>query len=344
MKVAVVLLNWNGRSLLEQFLEITINNSQIDGAESVIYVVDNGSTDGSVEWLKSHYSGLVKVIELDTNWGFAEGYNRGLKEIEADYYLLLNTDVEVDAGWLQALFDQMEQQQDVGISMPKIKSFSSREHFEYAGAAGGFIDRWGFPFCRGRILSNVEKDSGQYSNSIDIFWASGAAFMIRAPLFHSLGGFDSRFFAHMEEIDLCWRAKREGWRVSIFPESTVYHIGGGTLPNNSPYKLFLNYRNNLFMLYKNLPQRELIWVMGGRGAIDLISSFIFFLKGQWKLGSSVWKAYSHFFAMKKELKKERKNGTLPKRVSSIYRGSIVLTYALKRGEVTFSNLSSRLFN
>ncbi|MFA5712865.1 MAG: glycosyltransferase family 2 protein [Bacteroidales bacterium] len=342
MKVAVVLLNWNGKGFLKQFLTPLLHFSTLESGEVEFYVADNGSTDGSVEWLNSNYPNRVKLIKFEENHGFAQGYNLALKEIEAEYYLLLNTDVEVTPGWLQQLVDEMDRSPDVAIAMPKIRSYSSREHFEYAGAAGGFIDRWGFPFCRGRILSCLERDLGQYESSIELFWASGAAFIVRAPLFHSLGGFDGRFFAHMEEIDLCWRAKREGWRIAIFPKSMVYHVGGGTLPNNSPYKLMLNYRNNLFMLYKNLPSNALFWVFLVRGGIDFLSSLLFLIKGEWQLASAVWKGYRQFLATRGELKREREASPKVVSVDSIYRGSILFAYALRGGKLRFSQIEKKI--
>ncbi|GAB1473986.1 hypothetical protein MASR2M69_14270 [Bacteroidota bacterium] len=253
-KVAVVILNWNGKHYLERFLHLLIKRTQIKDVEIVI--ADNCSTDGSQKWIKETHP-EIRLIEFDNNYGFTGGYNRALEQIEADYFLLLNSDVEVTPGWIQPLIAALDNNPQIGICMPKIKSAFERDYFEYAGACGGYLDYFGYPFCRGRILSFIEKDTAQYNQEREIFWASGAAFMIRASLYRSLGGFDDTFFAHMEEIDLCWRAKLSGSQVWAFPDSVVYHVGGGTLPNNSPLKLYYNYRNNLLMLYKNLPGNRL---------------------------------------------------------------------------------------
>src|SRR5574344_1219898 len=252
MDTAVVILNWNGKKFLETYLPSLTQNT--DRENAFIVVADNGSTDGSVEWMEVNYPD-IRVIEFDKNWGFTGGYNRAFNEIDADYYVLLNSDIEVTPGWLDNLLSFMEDNPDVGICQPKVLAMHDKTSFEYAGAAGGFIDRYGYPFCRGRILSKVEKDHGQYDEPMETFWATGACLMIRSSLYHHLGGLDESFFAHMEEIDLCWRAKLLGYEVWCVPSSVIYPVGGGTFHNNSPQKLYLNYRNNLLMLYKNLPEK-----------------------------------------------------------------------------------------
>lgn len=250
MKVAIVILNWNGRDFLERFLPGLV--SSVAGRnDTEIFVADNGSSDGSSAWLEEKHP-EVKVIRFDRNYGFTGGYNRALNSIEAQYYLLLNSDIEVTDGWLDPLVEWMDTHYLCGACAPKLRSYSDRENFEYAGAAGGYIDRYGYPFCRGRVLGKTEKDYGQYDEPAEVMWVSGACMMVRDVVFRKLGGFDERFFAHMEEIDLCWRIQLDGYRVMVIPESVVYHIGGGTLPASSPWKLFLNYRNNLLMLGNNL--------------------------------------------------------------------------------------------
>lgn len=245
-------MNWNGERLLERYLPPLLKSVEgIDGV--VVTVADNASEDGSRKLVANSFPS-VKYIQLKKNYGFAEGYNRALKKSNADYFLLLNSDIKVADGWLHPLMEWMELHPDCGICGPKLHQTGNREMFEYAGAAGGYIDKYGFPFCRGRVMKMVEKDEGQYDIPEELMWVSGAAFMIRRELFNSLGGFCKDFFAHMEEIDLCWRARLEGWKVNVVPRSTVYHLGGASLPPDSPYKLFLNYRNNLAMLSRCLPQ------------------------------------------------------------------------------------------
>jgi GT2 family glycosyltransferase len=335
---AIVILNWNGKNYLERFLDILIERSSLPGA--FVVVADNGSTDGSVEWLKENFNENVRVIEMGYNHGFTGGYNIALAMVEADYYILLNSDVEVCEGWLQPLVNSMENNKEVGICMPKIKSAFDKESFEYAGASGGFIDLLGYPFCRGRILSNIERDCAQYNSDLEIFWASGAAFMVRSSLFHSLGGFDNKFFAHMEEIDLCWRAKLQGWQVWVYPDSQVYHVGGGTLPNNSPGKLFLNYRNNLLMLYKNLPSGTLCLLLPVRIFLDWVSALLYLLQGQKPFFDSVVRAHKEFMVLRKEVARSpnRKSAKL----SGIYKGSIVLTFFLSFKKLKFINIGQKI--
>lgn len=250
MKTAIVILNWNGRDFLEKFLPGIVESvKDVDGTQ--VIVADNGSADGSLEMLTGMFPS-VRTIAFDRNYGFTGGYNKALSQIDAQYYLLLNSDIEVTEGWLEPLVEWMDTHHLCGACAPKLHSWQEREMFEYAGAAGGYIDRYGYPFCRGRVLKMTEKDHGQYDEPADVMWVSGACLMVRDTLFKRLGGLDGRFFAHMEEIDLCWKIQLEGYNVTVIPDSVLYHIGGGTLPAESPWKLFLNYRNNLLMLENNL--------------------------------------------------------------------------------------------
>lgn len=249
MKTAVVILNWNTNGYLEKFVPGILHS--LEGTDAELVVADSASTDGSMEMMAEKFP-EVRRITLDKNYGFTGGYNRALSMIEAEYYVLINSDIEVQDGWLQPLTETLDRNPEVGACAPKLHSWYEKDMFEYAGAAGGYLDSFGFPLCRGRIMNMVEKDEGQYDSPADVFWATGACLMIRSSLFRELGGLDDRFFAHMEEIDLCWRLQLNGYRIRIVPQSTVYHLGGGTLPQTSPWKLKLNYRNNLLMLENNL--------------------------------------------------------------------------------------------
>ncbi len=334
---SVVILNWNGKHYMERFLPVLI--SFTDVPEVQIVVADNGSEDGSAEWIKENYPQIL-LLEFDANYGFTGGYNRALKQLDSDYFLLLNSDIEVTAGWITPLIRALDNNQNIGICMPKIKSAFDRDSFEYAGASGGFIDFFGYPFCRGRILSNIERDNGQYDSDSEIFWASGAAFMIRASLFRQLDGFDDLFFAHMEEVDLCWRAKLIGAGVWVLPESVVYHVGGGTLPNNSPRKLFFNYRNNLLMLYKNLPGKRLYPVLFIRMFMDAVSAFLYLLQGHKNFCKSVFKAHSSFFSIVKE--KKVKRAGISGNVPGIYKGSIVFSFFATCKKLKFIDIGSKI--
>ena len=326
MHTAVVILNWNGVDHLRQYLPSVLQNTP---AEVRIVVADNGSTDASVEFVE-HYYPDVEIVRLDRNYGFAEGYNRALREVEADYYVLLNSDVEVTPHWIEPLLAMLNTDEKVAAVAPKLLSFTELTRFEYAGAAGGFIDFLGYPFCRGRILSTTEQDCGQYDTPREVFWASGAAFCCRAEVFHSLGGFDGDFFAHMEEIDLCWRMQLAGYKVMCEPRSVVYHLGGGTLPNESPRKLYLNYRNNLSMLFKCAPAWQRCVVAVARPAADMLSALIYLLKGQPSLASATLHAYWDFLRLHRSLAKKRHAVRTSRKAESrqIYRGSIILRYAL----------------
>lgn len=290
-KVSIVILNWNGEEMLRTFLPSVLFCSS--GQDVEICVADNGSTDASCKLLEEEFP-TVRLIRLDQNYGFAEGYNRALAQVEAEYVVLLNSDVEVTVDWLQPLISFMDKHPNVGACQPKILSQKQRDYFEYAGAAGGFIDSLGYPFCRGRIFEVVEKDEGQYQTNLPIFWATGAALFIRNQLFREVGGLDGTFFAHMEEIDLCWRLRSRGHEIYCIPGSVVYHVGGATLKKENPRKTFLNFRNNLLMLYKNLPQRELRSVLFKRMLLDWVAAAVFALKGDFGAARAVARARKQF--------------------------------------------------
>ena len=323
--VKVVILNWNGMEHLKRFLPSVIATTPPDIG---IVVADNGSDDGSPEMLAEVFPG-VEIIALNSNYGFAKGYNIALAQIEADYFILLNSDVETTAGWCEPLVSALDSNPELIAVSPKILSYTRKEYFEYAGASGGFIDMFGYPFCRGRILSGTEKDEGQYDDERYVFWSSGACMACRKELFAQLGGFDEQFFAHMEEIDLCWRVQSQGYRVGVEPRSMVYHLGGGTLPNNSPRKIYLNYRNSLAMLYKNLPRRRLVFVFAVRTVLDILSSAVYLFKGQFDFFKNVYKAHRDFYRWRNNgLKKKRTEIQAGATIEpeGIYRGSIILRY------------------
>lgn len=323
-KVAVVILNYNGQKFLEKFLPSVIENN--DGYEVII--ADNASTDNSIDYLRSNYPNL-KTIQLSSNEGFAGGYNNALREIEAEYYVLLNSDVEVSPSWTKPIIDLMDNDSSIAACQPKIRSYHQKNHFEYAGAAGGYIDWLGYPFCRGRVFESYEQDLGQYDDSKEVFWATGACMFVRAEVFHQLGGFDTHFFAHMEEIDLCWRIKNAGHKIMYSSASTVYHVGGGTLHKSNPRKTFLNYRNGLAMLYKNLPSDKLFTTILLRLILDGISGIKLLVDGSFADFLAVIKAHFAFYAMIPKL--ERKS---PKYVSGIYPKSIVWEYFVKKQKPT----------
>ena len=290
-KVSVVILNWNGVGMLQKFLPKVVEYSAMEGVE--ICVADNASTDESVSYLQANFPN-VRLIVLDKNYGFAEGYNRALEQVEAEYVVLLNSDVEVTPHWLEPLVEYMDTHPEVAACQPKIRSERNKEYFEYAGAAGGYLDKYGYPFCRGRIFDVVEKDEGQYDTVSSVFWATGAALLIRLKDYWEAGGLDGRFFAHMEEIDLCWRLRSRGRGIVCIPQSVVYHVGAATLKKENPRKTFLNFRNNLLMLYKNLPEKELKKMMFVRGLLDWVATFVFLLKGDGKNARAVWQARKEF--------------------------------------------------
>ena len=267
---AVVILNYNGKNYLEQFLPILIQNT----GNAEIIVADNASADQSVSYLKKYHSS-IRLIELETNFGFAGGYNEALKQVTADYFILLNSDVEVTPNWLNPLIYFLESNPDYAACQPKILDYNNKHLFEYAGAAGGLLDALGYPFCRGRVFNDLEEDHGQYDDELDIFWATGACMVIRSRVFIENGGFDGDFFAHMEEIDLCWRLKNKGWKVRFIPDSKVYHVGGGTLSQNNPFKTYLNFRNALLLIIKNLQLSTLWWKLPLRVGLDWVAAFKF---------------------------------------------------------------------
>ncbi len=292
--IAVVILNWNGIGHLKQFLPGVIAHSHVEGFNVLIVVADNGSTDGSVQWLQSLGSS-IRTILFDKNYGFTGGYNRALKEVDTDYYVILNSDVEVQPDWLKPLVEFMEHTPNAAACMPKINCYASADQFEYAGAAGGFIDALGYPFCRGRIINMVEADRGQYDDARQIFWASGAAMLIRSADFWSVGALDEDYFAHMEEIDLCWRLHHFGKSVWCIPQSKILHVGGGTLSANSPRKTYLNHRNNLLMLLKNLPKATVVPVLFTRFLLDYASAFGYLFTGKPHFSWAVCRAHLSFF-------------------------------------------------
>ena len=335
MKVAVVILNYNGASMLSRFLPSVIEYSQ--GAE--IVVADNGSTDDSVPVIERDFP-AVRLVQLDKNYGFADGYNRALAQVEAEYYLLLNSDVEVTQGWLVPLLTFMEQNPAAVACQPKILSYNHKERFEYAGASGGFIDRYGYPYCRGRVFDTVEVDNGQYDDVCCVFWATGAAMMVRSDAFRNAGGLDGRFFAHMEEIDLCWRMVARGGEIYVVPQSTVYHVGGATLNKSNPRKTFLNFRNNLLMLYKNLPADELHRVMCIRALLDYVAALKFLLTGAWGDCKAVLRARCEYRRMRGEYKSVREQNMAATVVPQIKERtcfSLLWLYYLK-GKKCFSQL------
>lgn len=302
MKTSVVILNWNGAEMLRRFLPSVIAYSQGEGVE--ICVADSASSDNSCEVIEREFP-EVRLIRLSENYGFAEGYNRALQQIDAEYVVLLNSDVEVTSGWLEPMTDYLDKHPQVAACQPKLLSFQEKSCFEYAGAAGGFIDKYGYPFCRGRIFDVVESDRGQYDDIIPVFWATGAALLIRLQVYREVGGLDGRFFAHMEEIDLCWRLRSRGYGIVCLPFSRVYHVGGATLKKENPRKTLLNFRNNLIMLYKNLPENELYRVMRVRLFLDYLAAFVFLLKGDKNNSLAVLRARKEYMSMRFLFKAER---------------------------------------
>lgn len=340
MKTAVVILNWNGEKYLNQFLPILLEHTQIPDVELI--VADNASTDNSLLLLAEKFP-TVRTIVFDRNYGFAGGYNKALSQIEAEYYVLLNSDVEVTANWLSSMLEYMEQNKDVAACQPKIRSFYNRTYFEHAGASGGFIDYLGFPFCRGRVIGKVEEDKGQFDTVADVFWATGACLLIRSEVFHKVGGLDDAFFAHMEEIDLCWRMNSRGYRIVCLPQSTVYHVGGGTLHVEHPRKTYLNFRNNLLMLYKNLPHKSLKKILFWRCVIDYAAAFQLFITGKPKNARSVIQARKDFKTMLPDFENKRKENILYATRTDypeMLKKNIVFEYYFKRNQ-TYNQLLNR---
>jgi len=340
-QAAIVLLNWNGKDWLSRFLP---NLTRFSAAYTIV-LADNDSTDESIAYVEAFYP-QIKIIKNQTNGGFAKGYNDALKELEGqfDFYALVNTDIEVTEHWLDHLILKLEENSTIGGVQPKIRSFYQRDSFEHAGASGGFVDRSFYPFCRGRIFDAVEKDVGQYGSVREIFWTTGACFVIRAQLFHSLGGFDESFFAHMEEIDLCWRAQQLGYTFYVVPSSLVYHVGGGTLAYDNPRKTFLNFRNSLMMIHKNY-NGFLFGMILKRLLLDGVAGIKFLLTGKWKHISAILKAhfsyYKHWSYLNQEREKIKQNRTTNE-LTGVYKGSILYAHFIKRLK-TFSSLNQRRF-
>ncbi|AWH85854.1 dTDP-Rha--alpha-D-GlcNAc-pyrophosphate polyprenol alpha-3-L-rhamnosyltransferase [Flavobacterium album] len=332
--IAIVILNWNGKGLLEQFLPSVMAHSE--GA--AIYVADNASTDDSVAFVKANYP-AIQIIENKGNFGYAKGYNDALQVVEEEIYALVNSDVEVTEGWLEPVIELFEKDTETAIIQPKILDYKNKTHFEYAGAAGGFIDKYGYPFCRGRIFDTIEKDNGQYDDTTEIFWASGACFFIRKDVYRELGGFDEDFFAHQEEIDLCWRAFNLNYKATFCYKSVIYHVGGATLSTGNPRKTHLNFRNSLWMMVKNLPAGKLFPVLVMRMVLDGIAGIRFLFSGQlshfWAILMAHYYLYVKFFHF------------LNKRKSNKYKNyyktkSIIWTYFVKGGKVFDKNFNNSL--
>jgi GT2 family glycosyltransferase len=343
-KVAIVILNWNGVKHLQQFLPSVLTSVY---PNMDIVVGDNGSTDGSVNFIKSEYP-TIKIIENGDNYGFTGGYNRVLAQVEADYFILLNSDVEVHPGWIQPVIELMESDPLIAVAAPKIMSYNQKDHFEHAGAAGGFIDEFGYPFCQGRMFYEIEQDKGQYNQSREIFWASGAAMFIKKKYWDEAGGFDERFFAHMEEIDLCWRLKNKGYKVMYCAQSEIYHLGGGTLNTENPFKTYLNFRNNLLLLKKNLPFWQSVGVITLRYCMDLLAMFRFLSEGKRKDAWAVSRAHQNFLRhiFKREtptsLKYKSMQITYQSNLTGMYYGSIVWDFFVKK-HTTFTALDQEKF-
>lgn len=306
MKVAVVILNWNGEQMLRDFLPSVVAHSVLPESlgEAVVYVADNGSTDHSLRLLADSFPS-VRTIAFSQNYGFADGYNKAFEPIDAEYAILLNSDVEVTPGWLHPLVQYMDAHPQVAACQPKLMAYHQKDAFEYAGAMGGFIDCYGYPYCRGRIFDTVEKDHGQYDADVPLLWATGACLMVRLAVYKEVGGLDGRFFAHMEEIDLCWRLRCRGYEVRSVASSVVYHVGGATLNAGHPRKTFLNFRNNLLMLYKNLPSDKLRSVLVVRALLDYVAAAMFMLKDEWGSAKAVFRARREYRKLKREFRASR---------------------------------------
>jgi GT2 family glycosyltransferase len=336
--VAVVILNWNGREFLRQFLPGVIEHSA--GYAEVI-VADNASTDSSVEFLQDNFP-KIRIIQNITNGGFAKGYNDALAQVDSDYFVLLNSDIEVTENWIKPVIDLMESDEKIAACQPKLRSYHHTEKFEYAGAAGGFIDKFGYPFCRGRIFQSIEADKGQYNEPAEIFWATGACMFVKAKQYREMGGLDEDFFAHMEEIDFCWRLKNQGYKVMYCPYSVVFHVGGGTLPKHSSQKTYLNFRNNLSLLYKNLPSNLLWQVFSVRFLLDGVAAIKFLLEAGFADFYAVLKAHGYFYKNFLKLRTKRKT-LIQSNVSMIYNGNLVLEYHLRKKH-TFPEMSPEKFS
>jgi GT2 family glycosyltransferase len=325
--VAVVILNWNGVSYLKSFLPQLINT--LYGNLQLI-VGDNASTDESVSYLKANFP-QIRIIQNDRNYGFAEGYNRVLSQVKADYFVLLNSDVDLPVNWISPVISVMEKDPLIAAAQPKIKSYTEPLKFEYAGAAGGFLDKFGFPFCRGRIFDVIEQDLNQYNDPIEIFWASGAALFVKRHCWEEVGGLDPDFFAHMEEIDVCWRLKNRGYKIVYCPDAEVFHVGGGTLNSSSPFKTYLNFRNNLYLLQKNLNSRELYLMLFIRICIDFVAWLHFLASGEGKFAWAINKAHFNFFQNYSKTSKKRIGPAKPFLThTGVYHSSIVWSFFIKK--------------
>lgn len=325
LKVAIVILNWNGKKLLEQFLPSVIEHSK----EATVYIADNASTDDSVNFVKTAFP-LIKIIQNTENGGYAKGYNDALKHIEADVFCLLNSDVEVTKNWLSPIIKTFKNEFNTAIVQPKLLDFYKRDYFEYAGAAGGFIDKYGYPYCRGRIFNTIEKDNGQYNDTSEIFWASGACFFIRKHVFKELNGLDEAFFAHMEEIDLCWRARNLGYNVKYIGQSTIYHVGGATLSNTNPKKTFLNFRNSLFTLTKNA-KGNIFLVILTRLVLDGIAGAKFLVEMKPRHTLAILKAHFSYYSHLKHLLTQRKS--TKNKIKYYKKTSVVVDYFVNNNTV-----------
>ncbi|MDL2296819.1 glycosyltransferase family 2 protein [Bacteroidales bacterium OttesenSCG-928-B11] len=327
-KLAIVILNWNGRNYLEKFLPVL---KKYNAGYAEIIIADNASDDESLAFLAENHP-EIKIVRNEQNWGFAKGYNEALKQIDAQYYCLLNSDIEVSSNWIDPIINMMDSDSTIAAAQPKLRSYHNRDYFEYAGACGGFLDKLGYPFCRGRLFENVEKDEDQYENVIDIFWATGAALFVRSEVYHQIGGLDEDFFAHMEEIDFCWRIKNQGHRILVIPQAVVYHVGGGTLPKNNSRKTYLNFRNNLLLLQKNLPENRLFITFFCRFFLDNIAALVFLLKGQPADFAAVYKAFFGFLKLRKKVKAKRV-GFVKNAFLETYPYSIVFAHYILRKKI-----------
>lgn len=336
----MAVLNWNGQKLLERFLPSLAEHS----AEADIFLVDNASGDDSVVWTQEHHP-EVNIIRHEANYGYAGGYNRAVRHIPHSWIVMINSDVQVEAGWLKPLMEEMDKNPQMAAAQPKILDLQFPAKFEYDGAAGGFIDKWGYPFCRGRLFDNLEEDNGQYDQKQEVFWATGACLLVKREPFLLVGGLDEQFFAHMEEIDLCWRLKKAGYKIMALPKSRVWHMGGGTLSHQSSRKTYLNFRNNLYLLYKNLPQppwRTLLWRM----VLDGLAAFQFLAKGEPTFFGAVFKAHIHFYKALPYLKKARskfKYRDVNHTLTGTYNGSVVWAYFARKQKV-FTELRQESFS
>ena len=329
-KIAVVILNWNGKNLFDKFLPSVIQYSTTQNTE--IIIADNGSSDNSIKFLQEKYPS-IKIIDLKTNSGFAEGYNQALKQVDADFLVLLNSDVKVTENWIDPCIAKLKSDEKLAAIQPKILSYNEPDSFEYAGAAGGFIDKFGYPFCRGRILNRLERDTLQYNNPSQIFWTSGACMFIKAEAFKIAGGFDGDFWAHMEEIDLCWRLKNHGYKISYEPASVVYHLGGGTLSYGSPGKIYLNFRNNLWMLFKTLPKHQFKRIFLIRMVLDGVAAAKFILGFNFREFWAVVKAHASFYRNLGKLirkRKETQKHVLIKEHPEVYSKSIMWKFFIQK--------------